>query len=241
MQDERIVEESSDFYRRQSHRYAEVAHTFKQSVYMSPSHPAITDDWALLSRALTLVTGRRCLDAGCGAGGRDVFELWRRGFDVYGIDAMPENISLTSELHPEIANRVSVADLRMPLPFDDASFDLVLCNAVIQHIPREEVCKVTLPEFARVLRPGAILQLMFKNGEGVLSLYDADYDEIRTFLLYDEHILARRLAQLGLDIVASRNESEPGGFLYFTDPKGARHCVFHARKVGSAEKNDATI
>jgi SAM-dependent methyltransferase len=240
MQDERIIEQSQDFYRRQGRRYAHVAHTFKQSVYTSPSHPDITDDWALLSHALTLVTGRRCLDAGCGAGGRDVFELWRRGSNAYGIDALPENISLARELHPDIADRVSVADLRMPLPFEDDSFDLVLCNAVIQHIPREDTFAITLPELARVLRPEGILQLMFKNGDGVLSLLDADYGETRSFLLYDEHELASRLAYLGVDMVESRDEHEPGGFMYFTDPKGARHCVFHARKGRSAEKDAST-
>lgn len=230
MRDEHLVHQSKDFYRRQGRLYADVARTFRQSVYFSPSHPDITDDWAVLSHALTLIEGRSCLDAGCGAGGRDVSELCRRGFDAYGVDAIPENILLTQELHPEIADRVSVADLRSPLPFATGSFNLVLCNAVIQHIPKQDTFEVTLPELARVLAGGGILQLMFKNGEGVLSLYDADYAETRTFLLYDERDLAERLAQLGLDVVAPTRADGPGGFLYFTDPKGARHCVFHSRK-----------
>jgi len=237
MQDEHLVEQSQEFYRRQGRRYADVARTFRQSVYSSPSHPQITDDWALLSHALTLVRGKKCLDAGCGAGARDVFELWRRGFDVYGVDAILENVLLARELHPEIADRVSVADLREPLQFTDGSFDLVVCNAVIQHIPRNDVYAVTLPELTRVLRQGAVLQLMFKNGDGVLSLYDADYEETRTFLLYDEHVLAERLARLGMDIIGPGEAREPGGFIYFTDPKGARHCVFHARKRARAESS----
>ena len=240
MQDEQLVRQSSDFYVRQGRQYAHVAHTFKQSVYTSPSHPTITDDWALLSHALSLLTGRTCLDAGCGAGGRDVFEMWRQGFDAYGVDAVQENILLTRELHPEISDRVSVADLREPLPFPDASFDLVLCNAVIQHIPRKDTFEVTLPELVRVLRPGGILQLMFKNGEGILSLRDADYGETRTFLLYGEHELAARLSRLGAEVVESEQEHEPGGFMYFTDPKGARHCVFHARKGRSAGQGEST-
>ena len=237
MQNEQFVEQARDFYRRQGRQYAHVAHAFKQSVYTCPSHPAITDDWAVLTHALTLVSGEKCLDAGCGAGARDVFELWRRGFDAYGVDAMRENVHLARELHPEIADRVSVADLREPLPFASASFDFVTCNAVIQHIPQGDTLRVTLPELARVLRQGGILQLMFKNGEGVLSLYDADYGETREFLLYDEHLLAERLAQLRLDIVAPEREGEPGGFMYFTDPKGAHHCVFHARKGERVERN----
>jgi SAM-dependent methyltransferase len=240
MQNEQYVEQARDFYRRQGRLYAHVAHAFKQSVYTCPSHPSITDDWALLSYALTLLTGRTCLDAGCGAGGRDVFELWRRGFDAYGIDAMSENINLARELHPEIVDRVSVADLREPLPFADASFDFVMCNAVIQHIPWDDVYAVTLPELARVLRPQGILQLMFKNGDGMLSLHDADYGETRTFLLYDEHQLAASLARLGAHVVEPAKEREPGGFMYFTDPKGARHCVFHARKDSPAARDDPT-
>ena len=72
------------------------------------------------------------------------------------------------------------------LPFDDGSFDFVMCNAVIQHIDPEVVRTVVLPELARVLRPGGVLQLMFKNGRGVISIFDQDYGVDRTFRLYDE-------------------------------------------------------
>jgi len=40
------------------------------------------------------------------------------------------------------------------LPFDDASFDLVLGHAVLHHLPRLER---SFAEFARVLRPGGVL------------------------------------------------------------------------------------
>ena len=57
--------------------------------------------------------GKRGLDAGCGAGARDVHLLYTWGYDVYGIDAVEENISQGRELHPEIADKLSVADLRI--------------------------------------------------------------------------------------------------------------------------------
>ncbi len=221
---------SVEFYRRNAARYAEVAHAYLQSVYIESSHPALTDDAVVIARALELAPGRKCLDAGCGAGARDVFALWRMGCDICGIDAVAENIRLAQEMHPEIRDRVSVADLRQPLPLEDDSFDLVLCDAVIQHISREDVLDSTLPEFVRVLRPLGVLQLMFKQGSGVLTLFDPDYGEERSFLLHDEHEILNRLVSLGMELIKPDDAAALGGVMYFTDPKQARHCVFHMRK-----------
>jgi len=225
--------QSSDFYRRRARDYSEVAHAFRQSVYRQSSHSSIVDDWSLMSLALKRSCGSRCLDAGCGPGARDVFELWRRGIDVHGIDRSPEAVLVARQVHPEIAERVSVHDLTHPLPFENASFDLVLCNAVIQHIPREDVFAVTLPEFARVLVLNGVLQLMFKCGAGTLTLFDPDYGESRTFLLYEEEALIDRLAELQLQLIEPSSPTEPGGCLYFTDSKGARHCTIHVRKMST--------
>lgn len=52
------------------------------------------------------------------------------------------------------------ADLNGPLPFADASFDVVLCREVIEHV---ESVPHTLREFARVLTPGGRLVLTFPN------------------------------------------------------------------------------
>jgi len=231
---------SERFYRQHARRYAEVAHQFLQSVYVESSHPLLKNDWDLLERLKELAPGRRGLDAGCGAGARDVYALWAAGYDIYGVDAVEENIRAAIELHPEIAGRVSVADLRQPLPFPDASFDFVLCNAVIQHIPPDPVESVTLPELARVLRPGGILQLMFKNGNGLLTLFDRDYGVERTFQLYDERELLSILQRNDLKLVELDSEDRLGGIMYFTDPKQARHCVFFARKAGSAATTRGT-
>lgn len=52
------------------------------------------------------------------------------------------------------------ADLNVALPFADASFDVVLCREVIEHV---ESVPHTLREFARVLVPGGRLVLTFPN------------------------------------------------------------------------------
>ena len=129
--------DSLDFYREHARRYSQLSHEFTHSVYTGSSHPALKGDLDLLNRVAELAWGKRGLDAGCGAGARDVHLLYTRGYDVYGIDAVEENISLGRELHPEIADKLNVADLREPLSFESGFFDFILCNAVIQHLTPE--------------------------------------------------------------------------------------------------------
>ena len=114
-----------------------------------------------MDRLVQLAPGRRGLDAGCGAGARDVHRLWTQGFDVYGIDAVEETTQLAKEIHPEISDRVSVANLGLPLEYPDESFDFVICDAVIQHIEPADLMGVTLKEFARILRPDGVFPFTF--------------------------------------------------------------------------------
>ena len=223
---------STTFYRRHAGRYAEVSHNFIQSVYLEASHPALTSDADLMDRLQEIIpAGGRGLDAGCGAGARDVFFYWQKGYEIYGVDSVEENIAEARRLHPEIADRVSVADLGQPLDYPDGSFDFVMCNAVIQHIPRNVVLGVTLPEFARVLRPQGVLQLMFKNGQGLSTVYDKDYGVDRTFHLYGTDEVLDQLGSRGLQIIPEEG-SKLGGVMFFKDPKPMEHCVLFARKDG---------
>ena len=223
---------SESFYRDHAQRYAEVSHNFIQSVYTETSHPGLKGDTDLMVRLRELVpAGSRGLDAGCGAGARDVYFYWQNGYDILGLDSVEENILEARNLHPEIADRVSVADLREPIGHPDTSFDFVLCNAVIQHIDPDIALGVTLPEFARVLRADGVLQLMFKIGEGVATVYDRDYGADRTFQLYGVDEVVGLLADRGLSVLPAEGE-KLGGLMYFKDPKPMDHCVLFARKVG---------
>ena len=222
---------SEDFYRHYAQRYSEVAHQFLQSVYVKSSHPALKGDMDLLDRLIELAPGKKGLDAGCGAGARDVHHMWSLGFDIRGIDAVPDNIAEARSRHPEIADRVTVADLKQPLDFPNDHFDFVLCNAVIQHIDPESLTATTIPELTRVLKPGGILQLMFKNGSGIISVYDQDYGVDRAFQLYDEGELLEFLKNQHCELVQTNALGQLGGLMYFTDPKPVDHCVFYVRKL----------
>ena len=221
---------SEDFYRHHAQRYSDVAHQFLQSVYIKSSHPALKGDMDLLDRLVELAPGKKGLDAGCGAGARDVYRLWELGFDIHGIDAVPDNIEEARVRHPELAGRVGVANLKEPLGFPDGHFDFVMCNAVIQHIDPESIKETAIPELTRVLKPGGILQLMFKNGSGVISVFDRDYGVNRTFRLYEEEELLQVLKNLRFELVHADSPGELGGLMYFTDSKPIDHCVFYVRK-----------
>jgi ubiquinone/menaquinone biosynthesis C-methylase UbiE len=49
------------------------------------------------------------------------------------------------------------------LPFDDASFDVVLTNHVIEHVGKHEAQAAHLAEIRRVLRPGGVVYLAVPN------------------------------------------------------------------------------
>lgn len=114
------------------------------------SHTAV--EAALLARALR--PGARVLEAGCGrrtrlAGHRDRID------ELVGVDldaaARSENTAL---------DRFALADLCESLPFDDASFDLVYANFVVEHLDAPEAA---FREWRRLLRPQGALVLLTSN------------------------------------------------------------------------------
>ena len=222
---------SPGFYREYARQYAQVAEEFRQSVYIKSSHALLKPDWDLWDRLFELAPGKRGLDAGCGAGARDALHAWSLGYYVTGVDAIEENIQTARDLRPEIADRVLVADLDQPLPFPDETFDFVACNAVIQHIAPEVVYVTVLPGLVRVLRNGGVLQIMIKDGSGVVAVFDRDYGTERSFQLYEEEEVLKSRQARGMELVQPRSQDQLGGLMYFTDPKPVDHCVFFALKV----------
>ena len=220
---------SREFYKQHAERYSQVFHEFIQSDFSNMSHSKLADELNILARMKGLIPlGARGLAAGCGAGARDVYLYWKDSYDMFGFDAGEENISVAKSQHPEIADRVFVGDLNNSIPYEDNWFDFLTCNAVIQHIERDIVMGSALPEFARVLRPGGILQLMFKVGTGDITIYDKDYGVDRFFRLYSVDQILLRLEELGMEII-EEEENGLGGVMYFTDTKPVEHCLLFAR------------
>ena len=97
--------------------------------------------------------GKMLLDVSCKEG--DVLQaLAPRGFTLRGTNFEPDGPSL---------NGIPVdygIDLRKPLPYADASFDVVLLVEVIEHLENH---RIAIGELARILKPGGVLILTTPN------------------------------------------------------------------------------
>ena len=218
------------FYRSHAHRYAEISQLGSQSTYQESDHPRLMSDQDLIEMLKELVPPlARGLDIGCGAEARDVAHLFSCGYDVRGLDAVPEVIDTAVALHPGLADRLAVADIRIPLGLPIASLDFIICNSVIQHIDPETVERVVLPSFAQVIRSGGVLLLVFKDGRGVLNFDDPHYQTSRSFMLYDVVEVQDWLSSAGLGLIPPEGD-RPGGISRFRDGKGIGHATGFWRK-----------
>ncbi len=95
--------------------------------------------------------GKRALEVGSG-GGYMSEEIARLGFDATGVD--PSGLSVEAADAHARAGGLRIRYQRgvgESLPFEDASFDVVLCCDVLEHV--RDLPKV-VSEIARVMRPG---------------------------------------------------------------------------------------
>jgi SAM-dependent methyltransferase len=94
-------------------------------------------------------SGAPMLDYGCGVG--YVCSLFAPlGCDVTGVDISPAALSIARAREPNATFLVAEAD--GSLPFADASFDMIACLGVLEHIPEAEP---VVAELRRVARDGA--------------------------------------------------------------------------------------
>ncbi len=105
----------------------------------------------------TLDSFESLLDFGCGCGRMlRWMEPLTRGGALHGTDIDPEGVAWC-QAHLPFA-RCTVNDADPPLPFGDASFDLVFNHSVFTHIDERRQDR-WLTELRRVTRPGGLLVL----------------------------------------------------------------------------------
>lgn len=93
------------------------------------------------------------LDLGCGAGFfMELATQW--GIDVWGIDGSHAALKLALERVPTL--KVRQWHLSNSLPFPEQSFDNVLLNQVVEHLP-PTVLVTVLSECYRILRPEGVV------------------------------------------------------------------------------------
>jgi methionine biosynthesis protein MetW len=91
-----------------------------------------------------------CLDVGCGDGSAAVTWLTSRISRYVGVDISENAVRNACERGLD----ARIIDDASSLPFPDATFDLVLCTEVLEHVFQPQLVAL---EILRVLRPGAMM------------------------------------------------------------------------------------
>ncbi|HEY4801648.1 MAG TPA: class I SAM-dependent methyltransferase [Paraburkholderia sp.] len=106
--------------------------------------------------------GGSTVDIGCGSG-RDVAWLNAHGYPAVGYDASEGLIAQAATEHPQYAFGLATLPELSGVPA--ASFDNVLCETVIMHLPVAQIgpaCR----RLVELLKPGGVLYLSWRVTEG---------------------------------------------------------------------------
>lgn len=167
---------------------------------------ALPEVRAVHDRCLALLDprpGERVLEVGCGLGAdsRELAAHVAPGGEVVAIDLSRAMVDAARARHDGSAVTYATADVT-DLPYDDASFDVVRVERVLQHVP--DVTRACA-EMARVLKPG-----------GRLLAVDTDWGSVAVDLpdtaLRDRCVghLATRFVQYRAGLELRRNVAAAG-------------------------------
>ena len=128
---------------------AESGYELWADTYDDLHNPLIAIEQPAIERLLDGIAPGDALDAACGTG-RYTRCLLSRGHQVSAVDASSKMLEKARAAMPEADFRVGQLEA---LPYQNASFDLVMCGLALTHLPR---LSPAISEISRVLKPGGV-------------------------------------------------------------------------------------
>lgn len=161
------------------------------------------DEHDLFIGWMALSERSRVLDIACGSGRTTLRIAQRTGCTVHGIDlheaAVAEARSAAEQAGLTTRATFEQGDASRPLPFDDGSFQAIICIDAINHLPNRAG---VLKEWARILVPGGIL--VFTDPVVVTGPVTNEEMAIRSsigfFLFVPPGVDERFLTEAGFDV-----------------------------------------
>lgn len=142
------------------------------------------------------------LDVGCGAGEKSKY-LFKKGFNVTGIDFSEEMIKLANE--QVLAGSFFVKDIKQPLGFENL-FDGIFAQAVLLHFSKNEVSDV-LKNIIEPLKIGGYFYIAVKElrpgnkDEEIVKESNYGYEYERFFSYFTLSELKNYIKKIGLHVV----------------------------------------
>jgi tellurite methyltransferase len=109
------------------------------------------------------------LDVGCGSG-RNIVYFLQNDYEVFGIDPSPQAIEAVRQLSPNKSRENFSVGTAESMPYADASFDLVICSAVLHFAKDDGQFEAMLRSMFRVLKPGGYFFARLASDIGIETL-----------------------------------------------------------------------
>lgn len=108
---------------------------------------------------------------GCAGTGNYAFELARRGNAVIASDIVPRNVDIMrqKQMQKPLLDDIFVGDICEMNPYEDHSFDVVLCMGAFYHLD-EKARNMALEQCLRLLKKNGVLVISYINFMAALQL-----------------------------------------------------------------------
>jgi SAM-dependent methyltransferase len=128
---------------------------------------------------LDLAPTAHALEVGCGSGGPALFLARTTGAQVTGVDVDEHGVAQANRMAQKLgmAERAHFqqADASQPLPFENATFDAILCIDAINHLSNR---LAVLRDWRRMLKPGG--HMLFTDPLAVTGILSSEEVAIRS-------------------------------------------------------------